>query len=110
MLNKLIYSIFVANKPISILLNMVNYRIKQLIACKGMSMKEFAENIGITPQELGRMANGRVDVKMSTLEVIAHTLDVPVSSLIADYYEENREVTICPHCGGRYSIITRKRI
>lgn len=85
---------------------MAKFRIKNIIAAKGMTIKEVAEKMGITPQTLGNIVNEKNNPNISTLERIAKVLDVPVSSLFTDYLEQCSSVVICPHCGGRIHIKT----
>lgn len=85
---------------------MAKFRIKNILATKGMTIKGLADKMGITPQALGSMINEKSGCNVSSLEKIAHALDVPVSSLFADYLSSNSGILICPHCGARIDIIT----
>lgn len=85
---------------------MAKFRIKNIIAAKGMTIKEVAEKMGITPQTLGNIVNEKNNPNISTLERIAKVLEVPMSSLFTDYLEQCSSVIICPQCGGRIHIKT----
>lgn len=79
-------------------------RIKNIIDARGKTVKTLAESIDITPSELNGIIDGSIDARVDTLEKIADALDVPVASLFTDYVSERNSVTICPHCGGRYTL------
>lgn len=85
---------------------MAKFRIKTIVASKGITMKGLAEKIGITPQSLSSIVNEKTNPNISSLEKIAEALDVPVSSLFADYLSPNSAIVICPYCGGRVDIKT----
>lgn len=85
---------------------MAKFRIKNIISAKGMSIKEVAEKMGVTPRTLGNIVNEKNNPNITTLERIAKVLEVPVSSLFTDYLEQCSSVIICPHCGGRIQIKT----
>ncbi len=85
---------------------MSKFRIKNIVAAKGLTLKDVAEKMGITPQTLGNIVNEKNNPNISTLERIADVLEVPVSSLFTDYLEPNSAVVICPQCGARINIQT----
>lgn len=85
---------------------MAKFRIKNIVAAKGMTLKSLAEKMGITPQTLGNIVNEKSNPNISTLERIAKVLEVPVSSLFTDYLEPNSSIIICPQCGARIDIQT----
>lgn len=91
---------------ISKILIMSKLRIKNIIAAKGMTIKSLAEKMEVAPQTLGNIVNEKGNPNISTLEKIAEALDVPVSSLFADYLSPNSAVVLCPHCGARIDIQT----
>ncbi len=67
---------------------MAKFRIKNIVAAKGMTLKSLAEKMGITPQTLGNIVNEKSNPNISTLERIAKVLEVPVSSLFTDYLDQ----------------------
>lgn len=85
---------------------MAKFRIKTIVAAKGMTLKSLAEKLEVTPQFLSGIVNEKNNPNLTTLEKIAEALEVPVSSLFADYLSPNHSVLICPHCGGRVEIAT----
>lgn len=73
---------------------MANFRIKEICAQKGMTQKDLAEKVGITPVGLAKSLKGNTTI--ATLEKIALALGVPLSAL----FEAPREgVVCCPKCG-----------
>ena len=65
--------------------NIYNKR-KQL----GLTQEELAERIGIGQQSLSRMEKGRIAPKFERLQIIADTLECPVT----DLFRENTEATL----------------
>lgn len=88
---------------------MARFRIKNIASARGISIKELAERIGITPQTLGNMLNEKNNPNVSTLERIAEALEVPVSALFTDYLTATPPgAIVCPYCGGNLEIQTIK--
>ncbi len=85
---------------------MGKFRIKTIVASRGMTMKQLAEKIGVTPQTLNGIVNEKNSPNISSLEKIAEALDVPVASLFTDYLAPNPATIICPQCGARIDIKT----
>lgn len=56
-------------------------RVKEIIKNKGLTMQEFADNLGITRDTLTRNING--NPTLETLEKIAKALDVDITELFA---------------------------
>lgn len=78
---------------------MSKFRILELCKQKGITQKDLAEKIGITPVGLAKAANG--NPTFETLEKIAAGLGVSVSEL----FEAPKEGEItCPKCGNRITI------
>jgi len=50
----------------------------------GLTQEELAERIGIGQQSLSRMENGRIAPKFERLQVIADTLNCPVTDLFRE--------------------------
>ena len=85
---------------------MVELRVKEILKERKMSVKSLAEGLGKTPQYMSNVINGDKGVSVNSLEEIAKFLDVPISSLFADY-KANREQPCqlkCPHCGSELRI------
>jgi len=81
-------------------------RVKELLKIKGITQKEFAEKLGMTPIGLSQILSGKPSY--TTLEKIASALDVDVwellispEDIIKKYSNGKDEVNIqtCPHCG-----------
>lgn len=81
-------------------------RVKELLKIKGITQKEFAEKLGMTPIGLSQILSGKPSY--TTLEKIASALDVDVwellispEDIIKKYSSGKDEVNIqtCPHCG-----------
>lgn len=73
---------------------MSEFKIKELCKSKGITQKDLAHAIGITPVGLAKAVAGNTTV--GTLEKIAAALGVSVAEL----FEPNKESYItCPHCG-----------
>lgn len=78
---------------------MSKFRILELCKQKGITQKDLAEKIGITPVGLAKAANG--NPTFETLEKIADGLGVEVTEL----FTPPKEGTItCPHCGKSITI------
>lgn len=69
-------------------------RIKEVIKEKGYTMKEFAEVLGITRENLHSIIR---NPSSPTLEKLSKALDVPVWQFFASP-EEVKNIK-CPHCG-----------
>lgn len=82
---------------------MVELRIKEILKEKGLTSKALADDMGKAPQYINNIINGGKGLSINTLSEIASTLDVPISSLFADF-ASNDELNLqntfsCPHCG-----------
>lgn len=58
-------------------------QLKEIIRRSGMTLKEFADRMGILPQSLNSIFNSS-DIKSGTVEKVAELLGVPVSCMYAD--------------------------
>lgn len=81
-------------------------RVKELLKIKGITQKEFAEKLGMTPIGLSQILSGKPSY--TTLEKIASALDVEVWELLVSLedvvkkYSNTKDrgnVQLCPHCG-----------
>ena len=75
------------------------YRIRQILNEKGMTAKQLAEKMGVSPQYVSGIIREVDSASVQTLVNISKVLNVPVSSLFDDYKQEEGTI-ICPHCGG----------
>ena len=80
---------------------MAELRIKEILKERNMTSKSLAESMGKAPQYISNVINGGKGVSINSLEEIAKHLNVPISSLFADYTETNGASSQlrCPHCG-----------
>lgn len=77
-------------------------RIKEILKERGITSKELATSIGMTPTGLSIAIGENGNPPLSTLRKIACCLNVPVARLFDD--EEDNAKIICPHCGKRITI------
>lgn len=65
----------------------IRISIDRLLADRGMSVKEFADAIGITPANVAVLKNGRAKaVRFTTLDAICKVLDCQPGDVL--HYEE----------------------
>ena len=89
-------------------------RIKELIKIKGITQKDFAEKLGMSPIGLSQILSGKPSY--TTLEKIASALEVEVWELLVSPEEIVRKhsnlkdmdnTQTCPHCGKPIMIRTK---
>lgn len=73
---------------------MSKFRVLELCKQKGITQKDLAEKIGMTPVGLAKASNG--NPTFETLEKIADGLGVTVPELFAP---QPTDTITCPHCG-----------
>ena len=78
---------------------MATFKIKQLCKERGITQKELASNIGVSPVGLAKAIGGNTTI--GTLEKIAEALDVPVW----DLFDRDEETMTCPKCGTRLKLV-----
>ena len=83
--------------------NMAELRIKEILKERDMTSKSLAESMGKRPQYISNVINGGKGVSVNSLEEIAKHLNVPISSLFADYTSSNGSF-VCPYCGHELKI------
>lgn len=88
---------------------MIELRIKEVLKEKGMTAKSLSEKMNKAPQYINNIINGGKGASLNTLSEIASVLNVPVSSLFADYKSSSTipssETAIkCPKCGEKIKI------
>ena len=74
----------------------MNFRVKEILKDRGMTMEQFAGLLGITRITLTRNLNGNPTIE--TLEKIALALEVPISEL---FEQPATDAISCPYCGGK---------
>lgn len=77
----------------------MDYRIKEILKEKGMTMEQLAGMLDITRITLTRNINGNPTV--DTLNKIAVALGVPFTDL---FEQPKQNVIMCPKCGTRLEI------
>ncbi len=77
------------------------YRIKEILDKKGMSGKELADRMNVTPQYISGIIREKGSASINVLANIAKVLEVPLASLFDDYdaASASSHTLICPHCG-----------
>lgn len=81
-------------------------RLKELLAKKGITMKEFSVTSGISQSNLSNYINGNISPTLDTLNKIAHHLDIEV----VDLFKERDEVEFYAKLDGRLYPINRTDI
>lgn len=79
------------------------YRIREILNQKGMTGKELAERMGVTPQYISGIIRETGSASVEVLANIARILNVPVASLFEDYVS-NENIIICPKCGTKFKM------
>ena len=79
------------------------YRIKEILSQKGMTGKELAEKMGVTPQYVSGIIRETGSASVEVLANIARILNVPVASLFEDYVSDENTIT-CPKCGAKFEL------
>ena len=77
-------------------------RLKEVLAEQGITGKQLAEKMGVTPQDISGIVRGTGSASIEVLSTISKYLNVPVSSLFEDY--KNGVVAKCPKCGQEFEI------
>ncbi|MDR0682824.1 MAG: helix-turn-helix transcriptional regulator [Dysgonamonadaceae bacterium] len=78
-------------------------RIKEVLKEKGMTAKELASKMGVTPPSISVAINGNTTVEM--LNRIAAALGVPITEL---FEPPVSDAITCPKCGARFEIIAKE--
>ena len=79
------------------------YRIREILNQKGMTGKELAEKMGVTPQYISGIIRETGSASVEVLANIAKILNVPVASLFEDYVSNENTIT-CPKCGAKFEL------
>lgn len=85
-------------------------RVKELLEARGLLMKDFADQIGITRETLTRTLKG--NPQYSTLKLIADGLGVSVAELFTDFTEaakSKNEVHGCIYIGEEAHLVNSKK-
>ena len=79
----------------------MEYRIKELLKEKGITLLELSEQIGVKSPHLSVALSDKGNPTIATLEKIAAALNVPVTDL---FEQPAADVVNCPYCGGKIKI------
>lgn len=82
------------------------YRIKDILNEKGMTAKELAERMGVTPQYISGIIRETGSASVSVLSNIAKILEVPVAALFDDFNQcsQNSLFIECPYCHKKINV------
>lgn len=78
---------------------MADFKIKELCKEKGITQKELAEKIGLTPIGLAKASSGNPTIE--TLEKIATGLGVSV----IDLFKSDTNTITCPKCRTKFKML-----
>ncbi|MDD3229592.1 MAG: helix-turn-helix transcriptional regulator [Oscillospiraceae bacterium] len=73
-------------------------RVKEICKQKGISQKDLADRLGISPSALAQSVGGNPG--LDKVVSIANALNVTVSDLVGDKEPDNS--IVCPNCGKRF--------
>lgn len=84
-------------------------RVKDILAERGILMKDFADSIGITRETLTRALKG--NPQFSTLKAIADGLGVPIPELFKEHIQDTKQEDIhgCIYIYGEAHLIKSKQ-
>lgn len=82
-------------------------RLKQVLSERGVTGKQLAERMGVTPQYISGIVRETGSASLDVLSKIANELNVPLSSLFDDY--RSGIITKCPNCGQEFEIELKKK-
>lgn len=78
------------------------YRIKEIMQEKGITGKELAEKMDVTPQYISGIVRGAGSASVEVLAKIAKELNVPIASLFSDFHQGH--YVKCPKCSHEFEI------
>lgn len=79
------------------------FRIKEIMYEKRVTNTMMAQKLGVTPQYISTVINGKKNISIAKLKKMSEVLDVPIIALFEGYsplnqVTSNNEV-VCPSCG-----------
>lgn len=83
----------------------MEYRIKELLKQKGITLLELSEQIGMKSPHLSVALSEKGNPTIATLEKIAVALNVPVTEL---FEQPATDIVNCPYCGGKIKVSKEK--
>jgi len=79
----------------------MEYRIKELLKNRGLTLAELSEQIGMKSANLSVALSEKGNPTITTLEKIAVALNVPISEL---FDQPATDIINCPYCGGKIKV------
>ena len=79
----------------------MEYRIKELLKNRGLTLAELSEQIGMKSANLSVALSEKGNPTITTLEKIATALNVPISEL---FDQPAIDIVNCPYCGGKIKV------
>ena len=79
----------------------MEYRIKELLKNRGLTLAELSEQIGMKSANLSVALSEKGNPTITTLEKIAIALNVPISEL---FDQSATDIINCPYCGGKIKV------
>ena len=79
----------------------MEYRIKELLKDRGLTLSELSEQIGMKSANLSVALGEKGNPTITTLERIASALNVPITEL---FDQPTTDIINCPYCGGKIKV------
>jgi transcriptional regulator with XRE-family HTH domain len=81
----------------------MDLRIKEIMSERNVTSAWLAEKVGISKVAVSNIVTGKSSPSLDNLLKIADALNVSITTLIGEDKEEEEEenVIVCPHCGGK---------
>jgi transcriptional regulator with XRE-family HTH domain len=79
----------------------MEYRIKELLKEKGITLLELSEQIGVKSPHLSVALSEKGNPTIGTLERISAALNVPVTDL---FEQPATDIINCPYCGNKIKV------
>lgn len=84
----------------------ISHKVKELCSERGITIKQLAEKMKITPESLSRAING--NPQLSTIRKIAEALGVSVTDLFDRSEDELQAIVVC--AGKTYTATTKEEL
>ena len=79
----------------------MDYRIKELLKEKGLTLSELSDKIGVKSANLSVALSEKGNPTIGTLEKIASALEVPFTEL---FEQPTTDIIVCPKCGTKFKM------
>ena len=79
----------------------MDLRIKEIMSERNVTSAWLAEKVGISKVAVSNIVTGKSSPSLDNLLKIADALNVSITTLIGEDKEEEENVIVCPHCGGK---------